>query len=64
MSHELKPPVLCTLHSRAPALCAAAAADSALLATDLALRSSSRAPQMALMERALIRLSMIARGRR
>ena len=37
---------------------------SSLLATDLALRSSSRAPQMALMERALIRLSMIARGRR
>lgn len=37
---------------------------SSLLATDLALRTSTRAPQMALVERALIRLSMIARGRR
>ncbi|MFV0383546.1 DNA polymerase III subunit delta [Paracoccus sp. (in: a-proteobacteria)] len=37
---------------------------STLLATDLALRSSTRAPQMALVERALIRLAMTARGRR
>lgn len=37
---------------------------SALLATDLALRSSTRAPLMALVERALIRLAMIARARR
>ena len=29
--------------------------------TDLQLRSSSRAPQMALMERALIRLAMLGR---
>jgi DNA polymerase-3 subunit delta len=36
----------------------------ALLDTDLALRSSSRAPQMALVERSLIRLAMTARGRR
>lgn len=36
---------------------------AALLDTDLALRSSSRAPQMALVERALIRLAMLA-GRR
>ena len=35
-----------------------------LIETDLALRSSTRAPQMALMERALIRLSMMPRGRR
>lgn len=32
-----------------------------LIDTDLALRSSQRAPQMALMERALIRLAMLAR---
>ena len=37
---------------------------SSLLATDLALRSSTRAPQMALVERALIRLAIVARGRR
>lgn len=37
---------------------------SQLLTTDLRLRSSSRAPQMALMERALIRLAMSHRGRR
>lgn len=37
---------------------------SLLLATDLTLRSSSRAPQMALVERALLRLSMKPRGRR
>lgn len=36
---------------------------SALLDTDLTLRSSSRAPQMALVERALLRLAMLA-GRR
>ncbi|MBU3031202.1 DNA polymerase III subunit delta [Paracoccus marinaquae] len=36
----------------------------ALLDTDLALRSSTRAPQMALVERALIRLAMLSRGRR
>lgn len=35
-----------------------------LLETDLTLRSSSRAPQMPLIERALIRLSMMPRGRR
>lgn len=35
-----------------------------LLDTDLLLRSSSRAPQMPLIERALIRLSMAPRGRR
>lgn len=35
-----------------------------LLDTDLALRSSTRAPQMALVERALIRLAMTPRGRR
>ena len=35
-----------------------------LVDTDLALRSSSRAPAMAVMERALIRLAMMARGRR
>lgn len=35
-----------------------------LLDTDLTLRSSSRAPQMALVERALIRLAMTPRGRR
>ena len=35
-----------------------------LLDTDLALRSSTRAPQMALVERALIRLAMPPRGRR
>ncbi|MDP5308492.1 DNA polymerase III subunit delta [Paracoccus spongiarum] len=35
-----------------------------LLDTDLTLRSASRAPQMALIERALIRLAMVARGRR
>ncbi len=35
-----------------------------LVDTDLTLRSSSRAPQMALIERALIRLAMIAKGRR
>ena len=33
-----------------------------LLDTDLTLRSSSRAPAMAVMERALIRLAMLARG--
>jgi DNA polymerase-3 subunit delta len=32
-----------------------------LIETDLTLRSSSRAPAMALMERTLIRLSMLAR---
>ncbi|MDB6178901.1 DNA polymerase III subunit delta [Paracoccus sp. Z330] len=37
---------------------------SALLATDQTLRSASRAPQMPLVERALIRLAMIGRGRR
>lgn len=37
---------------------------SQLLTTDLTLRSSSRAPQMALMERTLIRLAMSNRGRR
>lgn len=36
----------------------------ALLDTDLALRSSTRAPQMAMLERVLIRLAMTARGRR
>ncbi|SDD95411.1 DNA polymerase III, delta subunit [Paracoccus isoporae] len=35
-----------------------------LLDTDLQLRSASRAPQMALIERALIRLSMMPRGAR
>lgn len=35
-----------------------------LLDTDLTLRSASRAPQMALVERALIRLAMTPRGRR
>ena len=35
-----------------------------LLETDLTLRSSSRAPQMPLIERALIRLAMMPRGRR
>lgn len=35
-----------------------------LLDTDLQLRSSSRAPQMALIERALIRLAMMPRGSR
>lgn len=35
-----------------------------LLDTDLQLRSSSRAPQMALIERALIRLAMMPRGAR
>ncbi|WBU56790.1 DNA polymerase III subunit delta [Paracoccus sediminicola] len=35
-----------------------------LLDTDLQLRSSTRAPQMALMERALIRLAMMPRGAR
>ena len=35
-----------------------------LLDTDLALRSTSRAPAMAVMERALIRLSMMPRGQR
>ncbi|MDB6182877.1 DNA polymerase III subunit delta [Paracoccus fistulariae] len=35
-----------------------------LLDTDLALRSSTRAPQMPLVERALIRLAMTPRGRR
>ncbi len=35
-----------------------------LLDTDLTLRSSSRAPAMAVMERALIRLAMLPRGRR
>ena len=33
-----------------------------LMETDLTLRSSSRAPQMAVIERALIRLAMLARG--
>lgn len=37
---------------------------SSLLETDLALRSSTRAPQMPLVERALIRLAMVIRGRR
>ncbi|CAM3408826.1 DNA polymerase III subunit delta [Paracoccus nototheniae] len=37
---------------------------SALLATDMTLRSASRAPQMALVERALLRLAMKPRGRR
>jgi DNA polymerase-3 subunit delta len=32
-----------------------------LIETDLTLRSASRAPQMAVMERALIRLAMMAR---
>ena len=32
-----------------------------LVETDLVLRSSSRAPQMAVMERALMRLAMMAR---
>ncbi len=32
-----------------------------LIETDLTLRSASRAPAMALMERALIRLSMLAK---
>lgn len=35
---------------------------SLLMDTDLTLRSASRAPQMAVMERALIRLAMMARG--
>ena len=35
-----------------------------LIDTDLVLRSSSRAPAMAVMERALIRLAMMPRGRR
>jgi len=35
-----------------------------LIDTDLTLRSSSRAPTMAVMERALIRLAMMPRGRR
>ena len=35
-----------------------------LIDTDLTLRSSSRAPAMAVMERALIRLAMMPRGRR
>ena len=35
-----------------------------LIETDLTLRSSSRAPAMAVMERALIRLAMMPRGRR
>ena len=35
---------------------------SLLMETDLTLRSASRAPQMAVMERALIRLAMMARG--
>ena len=35
-----------------------------LLDCDLTLRSSTRAPQMALVERALIRLTMAPRGRR
>lgn len=35
-----------------------------LIDTDLTLRSSSRAPAMAVMERALIRLAMLPRGRR
>ena len=38
------------------------AALDVLMETDLTLRSASRAPQMALMERALIRLAMMARG--
>jgi DNA polymerase-3 subunit delta len=38
------------------------AALALLMETDLTLRSASRAPQMALMERALIRLAMMARG--
>lgn len=37
---------------------------SALLSADLTLRSASRAPQMPLVERVLIRLAMIGRGRR
>ena len=37
---------------------------SQLLTTDLTLRSASRAPQMALLERSLIRLAMSRRGRR
>ncbi|WP_410217715.1 DNA polymerase III subunit delta [Paracoccus sp. (in: a-proteobacteria)] len=37
---------------------------SLLLATDLTLRSTSRAPQMPLVERALLRLAMRPRGRR
>lgn len=37
---------------------------AALLDTDLTLRSTTRAPQMALVERALIRLAMTARARR
>ncbi|QBX33356.1 DNA polymerase III subunit delta [Paracoccus liaowanqingii] len=37
---------------------------STLLATDMTLRSASRAPQMALVERALLRLAMKPRGRR
>jgi DNA polymerase III subunit delta len=37
---------------------------SLLLATDLTLRSASRAPQMPLVERALLRLAMKPRGRR
>ncbi|TJZ92323.1 DNA polymerase III subunit delta [Paracoccus gahaiensis] len=37
---------------------------SSLLATDMVLRSASRAPQMALVERALLRLAMKPRGRR
>ncbi|HRO15042.1 MAG TPA: DNA polymerase III subunit delta, partial [Paracoccus sp. (in: a-proteobacteria)] len=35
-----------------------------LIDTDLTLRSASRAPAMAVMERALIRLAMMPRGRR
>ena len=35
-----------------------------LVGTDLTLRSSSRAPAMAVMERALIRLAMMPRGTR
>lgn len=37
---------------------------SALLQTDMTLRSASRAPQMPLVERALLRLAMRPRGRR
>ena len=37
---------------------------SLLLSTDMTLRSASRAPQMPLVERALLRLAMKPRGRR
>ena len=51
---------------RAPMLVLGALEDAMheLVGTDLTLRSSSRAPAMAVMERALIRLAMMPRGTR